>query len=583
MQSDSWWSPNNPNSDDELSSSSDYEWLDEGIEQSVTEDEGDEEQGVQQQNGESSGIEDSGTTFTHPRIHTSVQQQETTPSTRSIRRTGNPNGFVSTPPNELNRQDLTAQTTNSSPRQGMDGRSMASTATSKSQSATKKSAANKPPNKPLKTIEKLQQMLDETDYMTSRRDNHHNMEQLSNQPAPPPKRRDKQPQNQASNEVKISRSNAGGAPDETQKRRLDSTRSMDQGRQDRQDDELPLQRTTTIEGIQSERSGNEEELEVGRQQTRPLNKQQDQLWTSKDRSKYKRQQQRLRHKQEDQDNYYRDPYRLREYQKQKVYEQQRLSQKRQPPPPPPTPKEPLPRQYQQANISDGEDQSDTDDGLGYTLPNLPVYYSDAENDSDDADVEAVFENERDTGKPSSEGPSAPPGYPDSQQPPKHYQQTEAAGWYPQPAQQPLNNGQMQGPYPNYPPPYGLHPPPPTTGSTPSHMSGYPYPPPYYYTSPQYQQQAYAAYMNAWRNAAIQGSYSAQRLPQSSTPPAGTSSVTRIGNTVPKSPKVQDKSRKSTGEERSAPQVVTQQPIPIPQSPYPFYGSMPVEIAEQVSE
>ena len=73
MQSDSWWSPNNPNSDDELSSSSDYEWLDEGIEQSVTEDEGDEEQGVQQQNGESSGIEDSGTPFTHPRIHTSVQ------------------------------------------------------------------------------------------------------------------------------------------------------------------------------------------------------------------------------------------------------------------------------------------------------------------------------------------------------------------------------------------------------------------------------------------------------------------------------------------------------------------------------
>ena len=53
--------------------------------------------------------------------------------------------------------------------------------------------------------------------------------------------------------------------------------------------------------------------------------------------------------------------------------------------------------------------------------------------------------------------------------------------------------------------------------------------------------------------------------------------------VTKNPKVQDKSRKSTEEERSAPQAASQQPIPILQSPYPFYGSMPVEIVEQVSK
>ena len=50
------------------------------------------------------------------------------------------------------------------------------------------------PSQPLQTLHKLQQMLDETDYMTSRRESHQSMGQIPNQSDPPSRSRDSQQQ-----------------------------------------------------------------------------------------------------------------------------------------------------------------------------------------------------------------------------------------------------------------------------------------------------------------------------------------------------------------------------------------------------
>ena len=119
-----------------------------------------------------------------------------------------------------------------------------------------------PTSKPLKTLEKLQQLLDETDYMTTS--------------------------------------------------------------------------SSAMASYQDE-SGSDEEPVVAASSTESPSQPIGSLWTSQDRSKYKKQQ---------------------------LFQEQLQR-----------------HQQSQQQISDNEDNSDTDDGLGYTLPKLPVYLSDDEGDS----------------------------------------------------------------------------------------------------------------------------------------------------------------------------------------------------------
>ena len=84
----------------------------------------------------------------------------------------------------------------------------------------------------------------------------------------------------------------------------------------------------------------------------------EKLWTSKDRSKYRRQQRRLQQEREEL------------IQQQQQQQQQRQSQ-----------------QYSEDDESIATE--DTDDGLGYTLPNLPVYLSDAEATDSELEISNV--------------------------------------------------------------------------------------------------------------------------------------------------------------------------------------------------
>jgi len=138
--------------------------------------------------------------------------------------------------------------------------------------------------------------------------------------------------------------------------------------------------------------------------------------------------------------------------------------------------------------SDGiEDQSDTDDGLGYTLPNLPVYLSDDEGDyfseATTTTTASGFSEEDAAMAAAARAAAAAANYAQLQRwnPPVYPQQQQ---------QQP----QQQGPsmmYPGYP--YSTSGPPQWTTATPPHQQyGY-YPPPQaihsqqqYYLPPQAQ-------------------------------------------------------------------------------------------------
>ncbi|CAB9513519.1 solute carrier family 26 [Seminavis robusta] len=126
-------------------------------------------------------------------------------------------------------------------------------------------------SQPLKTLEKLRQMLDDTDYMTSKPD-HYGLHHSSTT-------------------------------------------------------------TTSTTDPQSTNTG-ESQSTAAEPQLSATTAEQQRLWTSADRSKYKRQQQRFR------------------------------------------------QQQHHSPPSSDDDVSDNDDGLGYTLPNLPIYLSDGEAESD---------------------------------------------------------------------------------------------------------------------------------------------------------------------------------------------------------
>jgi hypothetical protein len=173
----------------------------------------------------------------------------------------------------------------------------------------------------------------------------------------------------------------------------------------------------------------------------------EKLWTSRDRSKYKKQQQMVRRAQE---------------------EQRRLLQ----------------QIAQSPGSSDDDATSDPDDGLGYTLPNLPVYLSDAEGTTD--------------------GDMPPPPYYQQGAAQQQPQQTLLQNQYQQPQQY------TPGQYP--PPQYGMAHPDPRNAIPPGQYmgSGYhpsggypsaPYPPFHgsnsAYPPPQQQQMLAAQYASAW--------------------------------------------------------------------------------------
>ena len=180
------------------------------------------------------------------------------------------------------------------------------------------------------------------------------------------------------------------------------------------------------------------------------------LWTSKDRMKYKKQQQRIRRAQK---------------------EQRRLEDQLRSPPVHP-------------NSSDDEDTDDTDDGLGYTLPNLPVYFSDAEGtttDLTDIDHPSNFYQ-----GVQQQPPLKPPPPPFEQRGTYQY---PPPGYYPPNGPQFLDQkmGQPMPPYMGYPPhPYG----------------------PYGNYGPYSQQQIASQYAAAWAAAAA----SAGMPPYGAAPP-----------------------------------------------------------------
>jgi hypothetical protein len=158
------------------------------------------------------------------------------------------------------------------------------------------------------------------------------------------------------------------------------------------------------------------------------------LWTSKDRSKYKYQQRKLQRE--------RQKY-LEQQQQQQQQQQQHVT---------------FDDDSTTAEITDGTE--DTDDGLGYTLPNLPIYMSDGEStETDDLEFDdGGIPHQKPTVLPPS--PQSEPRFPPEQQgqgPPYryHYQNNNMQASYPNPQQQMQQSYQYsQGsfhPY-QYPPP-----------------------------------------------------------------------------------------------------------------------------------
>ena len=158
------------------------------------------------------------------------------------------------------------------------------------------------------------------------------------------------------------------------------------------------------------------------------------LWTSKDRSKYKYQQRKLQ----------RERQKYLEQRQQQQQQQQHVTSD---------------DDSTTAEITDGTE--DTDDGLGYTLPNLPIYMSDGEStETDDLEFDDGGIPQQ---KPTSILPPSPqsePRFPPEQQgqgPPYryHYHNNNMQTSYPSPQQQMQQSYQYsQGsfhPY-QYPPP-----------------------------------------------------------------------------------------------------------------------------------
>ena len=221
-----------------------------------------------------------------------------------------------------------------------------------------------PSSQPLRTLKKLQAMLEETDYATAT--------SASNNASASNNTGSSYTSNYNSN-ANVAASNSGNTmeyperqaplvaqPIEQEERRYpypqqDAQQTMNSGySQQQQQQQNPVQSRQRVERIASPRydSDDDQSEESG------------QLWTSKDRSKYKKQR-KLQREREMQN------------QRQRYLEQQE-------------------QHIPSDDDGHGTDMTeDTDDGLGYTLPNLPVYFSDAES-TDESDHETANANEKQT-------------------------------------------------------------------------------------------------------------------------------------------------------------------------------------------
>lgn len=386
-------------------------------------------------------------------------------------------------------------------------------------------------SQPLKTLRKLQAMLEETDYATA----------TSSSSSTPSSVKQQAQTSYTSPSQSMYRSDQLGAAEPLVARPfdpeiIDEHQHLEANQHVQDDYHYHQQNTQQVEGTtqsvqqqppvqmqpQYTKQDSEDENEV------------EQLWTSKDRSKYKKQR--------------------------KLQRQRELQRQRQ---------EYLEQQIHSDDESHATDATtdgteDTDDGLGYTLPNLPIYLSDAEStDSDDIDNEIGLTNE----KPQESGPSpnkssssllgsSNSGHaPDNNllhQPPKGQSASRIMQQYePNPQRRyPVQQGQGP-PYsyyntPNqYPPgqvqqmPQGPYQQYPQYGPTYPGQYNYPYPPPYFnpnaygpmttqqqqYMQHVMQQQQYQGYsmpyspQNYYPNYNRSGSQS-----QNSSPPSVTSDL-----------------------------------------------------------
>jgi len=296
------------------------------------------------------------------------------------------------------------------------------------------------PSKPLETLEKLQQMLDETDYMTSRQrqqQQHQHQQQQQLQQFQYEEPVVQQDLNDLSNPPPLP--DIVGAADPYPV--VDNTYFKEQAGHYPFNEPLPhnLQQQQQQQQVESKTNNNQ----VANQYP---------LWTSKDRKKYKQQQKRHLH--------------------------------------PPTSK------------PDESEQSDTEDGVEYTLPNLPVYLSDTEGESDEGEEYIAHGHMR--------GENPPPHLP----PPRPQQVLRpdpATGYPPFPPPPPLPPHQYSIPaysqeaYPQVPYDYqGAIAPPLNT----RYGNPYSYPPPYNNDAPGnpnlQQQQYYAAQQHYAAYAAAMG-------------------------------------------------------------------------------
>ena len=378
---------------------------------------------------------------------------------------------------------------------------------------------------PLKTLKKLQQMLDDTDYMTTARERiapitPKSAARVTTKTTRKAKQKKLPPPSSLTSVVSTSDSVTTKSPNrsthETQ-RRQDSQHSGTP----QNDPDLPEHGNVQFHQATAKTQSDEEETMVSSttegtavvKENVPVNQEQKEttepkLWTSKDRSKYKKQQQMLRRAQA---------------------ERRRLQQQMRSPPINPN-----------SSDDDDEETDSTDDGLGYTLPNLPVYFSDAEGSTTDgAESEASLQPQQQQQMQQQQMQQQQPIQRAQQIPQQQVQQQQQQQQQIQPQQphqpqaqqiqqqqqplpvQPQNvvipqQPQQQPPPPPfaqqqayYPPPPGAYnpygiPPPPHPNAQ---YVGYPgstyipYPPPYGSYSPEQQQMMAAQYATAWSAAA----------------------------------------------------------------------------------
>ncbi|GKY91209.1 hypothetical protein MPSEU_000093600 [Mayamaea pseudoterrestris] len=303
-------------------------------------------------------------------------------------------------------------------------------------------------SQPLKTLEKLQQMLDDTDYMTA-----------------------------AKSKTLLASAQAPSLTESVLSlRRIDEPKTKTQ-QYERNDAFIVTPATAEAFAKRSQtaqasmEAAQKEEPKPGEQSiTLP-----DQLWQSKDRRRYKRQQLLLR--------------------RSLLIAQEQAATAKQTVPRPPYQSPPA-----HVASSDGEESDDTDDGLSFSLPNLPVYYSDAEVDSEEQEQEpsnVAVDDSRPSEPPASAYQPLPTTqtsptpnqyyYPHVPQPRSVDYQTPLYNAYP-PQQHVPPAGYSQQPPP--PPPheayrqYSQQPPP-------QYHPSYPYPPGYPYPYPPFTPHAMA--------------------------------------------------------------------------------------------